>query len=39
MAEYFDRGQVILAGAPIASLQDGSIEVNNGFQEVVGMGG
>lgn len=30
---------MVLGGAPIASLQDGSIEIDNGFAEVVGLQG
>lgn len=37
--QYFDRGQVFYGGSPIAELQSGSISVDNGFMEIVTMGG
>jgi hypothetical protein len=39
LAEYFDRGQVLIGGAPIASLENGSIELANGKQDVVAIAG
>jgi hypothetical protein len=38
MAEYFDRGQVLLSGAACADLESGSIEVTNGFNDVITIG-
>lgn len=39
MAEYFDRGAVLVGGGLVAELQDGSVEVDNGSLEVIGLGG
>ncbi len=36
--QYFDRGQVVIGGAPIAELETGSVEVSNGAVDVVTMG-
>lgn len=35
----FDRGQILIGGFPSAELEDGSYEITNGSQVVVGMGG
>lgn len=35
----FDRGQILIGGFPSAELEDGSYEITNGDQVVVGMGG
>lgn len=35
----FDRGNVLMGGFPSAELEDGSYEITNGDQIVVGMGG
>lgn len=32
---YYDRGNVILGGAPIGDLESGSIQVQNGKQDIV----
>lgn len=37
MPGYFDRGQIIHGGGPIAEIQQGSVEVANGSQDVVGL--
>ena len=37
-ADYFDRGSVLIGGAPIADLESGSVEVNNGSLDVVTLG-
>lgn len=36
--KYFDRGQVLIGGGPIADLEDGRISISNGFQDVITMG-
>jgi hypothetical protein len=38
MAEYYDRGQLLMGGAPVADLESGSVEISNGFQDVVTIG-
>lgn len=35
----FDRGQVLIGAFPAAELEDGSVEIANGDQIVVGMSG
>lgn len=39
MGQKFDRGAILVGGFPVAELEDGSVEVTNGDQIVVGMGG
>lgn len=37
MAEYYDRGNVLIGGAPVADLEGGTVEISNGAQDVVTM--
>jgi hypothetical protein len=34
-AEYFDRGNILIKGVPVADLESGTIEMSNGFQDVI----
>jgi hypothetical protein len=36
-SEYFDRGNILIKGVPVADLESGTIEITNGFQDVVTM--
>lgn len=38
MAELYDRGQLLMGGSPVADLESGSVEISNGFLDVVTMG-
>lgn len=39
MAQYFDRGALLIGGGIAAELQDGTVEFTNGAQEVIGLQG
>jgi hypothetical protein len=35
MPQLYDRGNILINGVPVADLESGTIEISNGFQDVI----